>query len=195
MTTRRGDGACGCLLPCAQEPWKKFLAYIAPPYKVMSANKMWSVLCQLDQDITAALDERLQRKEPWFLCSDSATSKGHGLVSFDISNAQDECFQLATISSGYAQQTSGWLKGHLRSQVARIPVLAGISQDTARNCRKAFRDLHAEMEGDAAWRTLFYIDCGEHVAQLVAQDISKTLPWVKDCRGVEFGGARHLGKF
>lgn len=154
---------------------------VAPGYKCPLKDRMWRIIDEVDKDITAALEERLSR-EFFFLTADSATSRGHGLVSFDVCNAQDEVFHLCTIDVAFAQQTAQFLKGHLRAQSARLPYLAGLSQDTARNCRKAFRDVRAELslEDSPGWERVSYIDCGEHVCQLINQDICSALPWAKD---------------
>ena len=165
----------------SQEPWTSFFDMIAPDYTSPKKDKMWRIIDQIDQEITEALEKRLAQ-EAFFLTADSATSRGHGLVSFDVCNVQDEVFQLATVHAGYAQQTADFLKGHLRKQIDRIPFLCGLSQDTARNCRKAFREVTQELthEGRLGWCKVSYIDCGEHVAQLINQDICSRLPWAKD---------------
>ena len=58
--------------------------------------------------------------------------------------------------------------------------LAGIAQDSARACTKAWNLLHQDIQAMPGFHRVAYITCGEHCAQLVNQDLAKIHPWLKD---------------
>ena len=138
----------------------------------------------MSNEVDQKLAEKLQHDGPWFVTADGATSKGHSLVTIDCTNAQDDVIHLALIDGGYNRLDAVWLKQQLREQLERLPAVAGVSQDTARVCKKAWKELHRDLRAGnpARWRSLAYIDCGEHVSQLVAADMAKEIPWLQDCR-------------
>ena len=74
----------------------------------------------------------------------------------------------------------------LREQVERLGAdhLAGISQDTARVCTKAWKLLAQDLQATPGFHRVQYIQCGEHVGQLINQDMAKILPWLKDLGGL-----------
>ena len=177
------NGVFGMLLPCTwQATWSDFLGYIAPEYEQPSRQALERTASELSQEITTALREKLQRDGPWFLSADGATSKGQSLLTIDVANASDECFHLALVDGGHSRLDATWLKEQLKDHIDSIPDLAGLSQDTARTCKKAFRELYADLiRGNPdKWRKLSYIDCGEHVSQLLASDLAKNTRWLKD---------------
>lgn len=180
---QNGNGVFGMLLSCTwQATWCDFLGYIAPEYEQPSRQALERTASELSQEITTALREKLQRDGPWFLSADGATSKGQSLLTIDVANASDECFHLALVDGGHSRLDATWLKEQLKDHIDSIPDLAGLSQDTARTCKKAFRELYADLiRGNPdKWRKLSYIDCGEHVSQLLASDLAKNTRWLKD---------------
>ena len=152
---------------------------------------LWTVIRQLEREIDAKLAEKVQSSGPWFLCSDGATSKGQTLVTFDIANHQEERFHYRLVDCGHNRVDASFLKQELQKVVQEIPALAGISQDTARTCTRAFKDLHRDLSrgGETKYRRLTYVPCNEHVAQLLMADMSKRTPWMQDRFGV-----RHINK-
>ena len=143
---------------------------------------MEALCVEMSGQIDQALQEKLERDGPWFLTADGATSKGQSLITVDIMNCNDECYHLALVDGGHQKLDAAWMKEQLRRQVDRIPALAGLSQDTARTCKKAFRELHRDLlRGDPAkWRRLSYVDCGEHVSQLLAKDLASSILWLQE---------------
>lgn len=88
----------------------------------------------------------------------------------DVVNASDECFQLALVDGGHSKLDAAWLKENLRAQTNLSPELAGVGQDTARTCQKAFRLQNSDLmaANREKYGRLSYVDCGEHVSQLLA---------------------------
>ena len=59
-----------------------------------------------------------------------------------------------------------------------ITSLSGLAQDTASVNKAAWRDLQPVLE--AKYGPVQYINCAEHVSQLILQDLAKAIPWLKD---------------
>ena len=181
-----------------QATWSDFLGYIAPEYEQPSRQALERTASELSQEITTALREKLRLDGPWFLTADGATSKGQSLLTIDCANASDECFHLALVDGGYSRLDATWLKEQLKDHIDSIPDLAGLSQDTARTCKNAFRELHADLTrgNPDKWRKLSYIDCGEHVSQLLASDLAKNTRWLKDWASQKrLSGKYHFSHF
>ena len=70
----------------------------------------------------------------------------------------------------------------LREQVERLGVtqLAGIAQDSARVCTKAWRLLQQDLQAMQGFERVTYITCGERIGQLINQDLAKIHPWLQD---------------
>lgn len=149
---------------------------------------------EMANEIQDLLRVKMAQSGPWFLTADGATSKGRSLYTFDIVNANDEYYHLALLDGGAQRLDSAWLKEQLRSMAERVPNLCGVSQDTARTCKKAFRDLHQDLvRGDPGrWSRLAYVDCGEHVSQLLAGDLAGAIPWMKDSLQLLFSDSQML---
>lgn len=164
--------------------WSSFLGFIAQDYRQPTRQRIDELCEQMSNEVDQKLAEKLLHDGPWFVTADGATSKGHSLVTIDCTNAQDDVIHLALIDGGYNRLDAVWLKQQLREQLERLPAVAGVSQDTARVCKKAWKELHRDLRAGnpARWRSLAYIDCGEHVSQLVAADMAKEIPWLQDCR-------------
>ena len=98
--------------------------------------------------------------------------------SIDATNENDETLHVKTCYSAWEKQDAAWIKGQLKETLANVTHLAGLSQDTAAVCKAAFKQLQGELGPDQP--RCFYIDCNEHVSQLLAQDLARALPWMKD---------------
>lgn len=160
--------------------WSSFLGFIAQDYRQPTRQRIDELCEQMSNEVDQKLAEKLQHDGPWFVTADGATSKGHSLVTIDCTNAQDDVIHLALIDGGYNRLDAVWLKQQLREQLERLPAVADVSQDTARVCKKAWKELNRDLRAGnpARWRSLAYIDCGEHVSQLVAADMAKEIPWL-----------------
>lgn len=143
----------------------------------------------LAQEIDEKVQERLARNI-WFFSADSATSRDHRFFTIDATNENDETLRVKTCYSSWEKQDAAWIKSQLRSSLQGVSHLAGLSQDTAAVCKAAFRQLHNEI-GDQHPRC-FYINCNEHVSQLLNQDLSRALPWLKDAGS---GGCGSMNPF
>ena len=104
--------------------------------------------------------------------------QGPPFFSIDATNENDETLHVKTCYSAWEKQDAAWIKGQLKETLANVTHLAGLSQDTAAVCKAAFKQLQGELGPDQP--RCFYIDCNEHVSQLLAQDLARALPWMKD---------------
>ena len=138
---------------------------------------MAQTLRALCSEIEEKVQERLSRNI-WFFTADSATSRDHRFFSIDATNENDETLHVKTCYSAWEKQDAAWIKGQLKETLANVTHLAGLSQDTAAVCKAAFKQLQGELGPDQP--RCFYIDCNEHVSQLLAQDLARALPWMKD---------------
>ena len=71
-----------------------------------------------------------------------------------------------------------WLKKALLDSIEPITSLSGLAQDTASVNKAAWRDLQPVLE--AKYGPVQYINCAEHVSQLILQDLAKAISWLKD---------------
>ncbi|CAE7387760.1 GIP [Symbiodinium sp. CCMP2592] len=152
--------------------WRAFLKTLSPEYRIPERHRIWSLIKELDEAISCKLRELLSdASQMWFLTSDGATSKGEGLLSIDCRNSHGDCYHLALINGEWRKQ--------VHTDLIPPGRLAGLSQDTASTCRKAFRLLAEELRASGHHR-LDYVSCGEHVAQLLHQDLARCIPWVQE---------------
>ena len=140
---------------------------------------MAGILCELDREINLEIEKLLSRNI-WMLSADSATSKDHRLFTIDAVNEDNLCVHVKTVHSSWASQNAEWLKDNLKEVADKVAYLAGLAQDSAATCKKAFRMLHSELPA-CKRSSCFEIVCCEHQAQLLNQDIAKAIPWLKDC--------------
>ena len=97
--------------------WQAFLTALSPEYKIPGKGRIWNLIKELDETITASLDGVLAdvAKGPWFLTSDGATSKGEGLLSVDCRNARGECYHLTLVNGEWRKQDAVFLQQHLKA--------------------------------------------------------------------------------
>ena len=89
-----------------------FLQTPSPEYKIPGGGRVCNIIKELDEAITARLDELLRDagEGPWFLTSDGATSKGEGLLTVDCRNAHGECYYLTLVNGDWRKQDAAFLR-------------------------------------------------------------------------------------